>query len=68
MNDYIEIGALARPPSGKKYGKILHRQQVKITEKNNTFTFVVDEEPYQAGIDPFSLLVDRNPEDNLKDL
>ncbi|MBX2891411.1 MAG: hypothetical protein KF734_10815 [Saprospiraceae bacterium] len=66
VNDYIEIGAFAKPASGKKYGKILHRQRVRISQPLNTFTFVVDEKPDKAGVDPFSLLVDRNPEDNLK--
>lgn len=68
VNDYIEIGAFAKPPSGKKYGKTLHRQRVKISQRNNTFTFVVTEKPQKAGVDPFSLLIDRNPEDNLKEL
>jgi hypothetical protein len=68
VNDYIEIGAFAKPPSGKKYGKTLHRQRVKISQRNNTFMFVVTEKPHKAGVDPFSLLVDRNPEDNLKEL
>ncbi|MCK6695122.1 MAG: hypothetical protein L6Q97_23865, partial [Thermoanaerobaculia bacterium] len=68
VNDYIEIGAFAKPPSGKKYGKTLHRQRVKINQKDNKFTFIVHEKPEKAGVDPFSLLVDRNPEDNLKEL
>jgi aminopeptidase N len=68
VNDYIEIGAFAKPPSGKKYGKTLHRERVKISRKDNTFTFIVAEKPHNAGVDPFSLLVDRNPEDNLKEL
>jgi len=66
VNDYIEIGAFAKPASGKKYGKTLHRERVRISQPVNTFTFVVDEKPDKAGVDPFSLLVDRNPEDNLK--
>lgn len=68
VNDYIEIGAFAKPPSGKKYGKTLYRQRVKINQKDNKFTFIVNEKPEKAGVDPFSLLVDRNPEDNLKEL
>ena len=67
VNDYIEIGALAKPPSGKKYGKMLYRKRVRITQKENTFTFIVNEKPEKAGVDPFSLLIDRNPEDNLKE-
>jgi len=68
VNDYIEIGAFAKPEHDKKYGKTLYRQRVKITQKDNTFTFIVDAKPHKAGVDPFSLLVDRNPEDNLKEL
>ena len=68
LNDYIEIGAFAKPESGKKYGKTLYRQRVKITQHTSYFTFTVEEKPDKAGVDPFSLLVDRNPEDNLKEL
>ncbi len=68
LNDYIEVGAFAKPPAGKKYGKTLYRQRMKIDRTHNTFTFTVGEKPDKAGIDPFSLLVDRNPEDNMKKL
>ena len=68
LNDYIEIGAFAEPEKGKTYGKTLHRQRVKVTQKTNTFTFVVNEKPDKAGVDPFSLLIDRNPGDNVKDV
>jgi hypothetical protein len=30
------------------------------------FTFTVDELPDKAGIDPFRMLIDRVPSDNLK--
>lgn len=68
LNDYIEIGAFAAPADGKTYGKTLHRQRVKVTQAEQRFTFVVAEKPDKAGVDPFSLIVDRNPEDNMKDL
>jgi len=68
LNDYIEIGAFAKPEKGKTYGKTLHRQRVKVTQKTNTFTFVVNGKPDKAGVDPFSLLIDRNPGDNVKDV
>lgn len=67
LNDYIEIGAYAKPEGKKKYGKLLYRQRVKVTQAQNTFTFVVDEKPHKAGVDPFSLLVDLSPEDNMKE-
>ncbi|MBI3678896.1 MAG: ATP-binding cassette domain-containing protein [Acidobacteria bacterium] len=66
LNDWIEIGAFARPARGKRYGATLYRQQVKITAPRNTYTFTVGELPEKAGIDPFSLLVDRVLGDNLK--
>lgn len=65
-NKGSDIGAFAKPESDKKYGKTLYRQRVKIMQKNNIFTFLVDEKPEKAGIDPFSLLIDREPKDNWK--
>ena len=67
LNDYIEIGAYAKPAEKKKYGKLLYRQKVKVNKAQNTFTFIVDEKPHKAGVDPFSLLVDLSPEDNMKE-
>ena len=67
LNDYIEIGAYAKPEEKKKFGKLLYRQKVKVTKAQNTFTFIVDEKPQKAGIDPFSLLIDLSPEDNMKE-
>lgn len=66
INDWMEIGAFAKPPKGKKYGATLHRERVRITQPVNTFRFTVKEVPEKAGIDPFSLLIDRIPDDNLK--
>ena len=65
VNDYIEIGALAKAEKDKQ-PKILYRQKVKINKKQNVFTFIVNELPEEAGIDPAFLLIDRMPNDNLK--
>ncbi len=67
LNDYIEIGAFAKPAKDKKFGKLLYRQKVKINKAQNSFTFVVNEKPEKAGVDPFNLLVDLSPEDNMKE-
>ena len=64
-DDLVEVGAFAAPSKGKKYGKTLHRQSTAIKGKS-TIRFTVDELPEKAGIDPFHLLIDRLPEDNLK--
>ncbi len=66
LNDYIEIGAFGVPPKGKTYGKTLYRERIKMQKPVAEYTFVVNEKPDKAGIDPFSLLIDRNPGDNLK--
>ncbi len=68
LDDWIEIGAFAKPAKGKKYGATLHRERVKFTEGKRKFQFVTDEYPEQVGIDPFVLLMDRVPDDNMKKL
>jgi ABC-type transport system involved in multi-copper enzyme maturation permease subunit len=66
VDDWIEIGAFAKPPKGKKYGKVLHRERVKMKTGRASYTFQVDEIPDKAGIDPLHLLIDRIPDDNVK--
>lgn len=66
LNDWIEVGVFAKPEEGKKYGKALQLRRVKLNSRENTFTFLTKEQPWQAGIDPYYYLVDRVPEDNLK--
>ncbi len=39
---------------------------MKIDQEKKSFTFVVDEVPALAGVDPFLLLIDRLPDDNMK--
>jgi ABC-2 type transport system permease protein len=66
VNDWIDIGAFAKPPKGKKYGKTLYRERVLMKSGEGTYNFTVDEAPDKAGIDPFLLLIDRIPDDNTK--
>jgi hypothetical protein len=66
VNDYMDIGAFAKPGKNKKYGDTLYRERVHITQKESSFTFVADSLPDKAGIDPFALLIDRIPDDNTK--
>jgi ABC-2 type transport system permease protein len=35
VNDYIDIGAFARPAKNTKYGDTLYRQRVHITQKDS---------------------------------
>jgi ABC-2 type transport system permease protein len=66
VNDWIDIGAFAKPEKGKKYGRTLYRERLYLAQARSTHTFTVSELPDQAGVDPFLLLVDRIPDDNMK--
>jgi ABC-2 type transport system permease protein len=65
IHDLIEVGVF----KGKKDSEEpLHTEKVWITEPRTTLTYVVDEKPTRAAIDPYSKLIDRNPEDNWADV
>ncbi|WP_234734909.1 ABC transporter permease/M1 family aminopeptidase [Tellurirhabdus bombi] len=66
LNDWIDVGVYGKPADGKKLGKLLAIRRERIRNKTGKYTFLVKEEPYEAGIDPINLLVDRIPDDNLK--
>ena len=66
ISDYIDIAVFAKPETKKSIGKPMIYQRQKINQKENTFTFMVKEKPYQVGIDPYNYLVDRIPSDNVK--
>lgn len=66
-NDYIDIGVFSEEKNpGEKYGRPILVERHRISASDTSFTLVVDELPYQAGIDPNYLLVDRFPADNLQ--
>ena len=66
VNDWIDIGAFAKPGKDKKYGKTLYRERVHLTQNKSQYTFTTAELPDKAGIDPFLLLIDRVPDDNMR--
>jgi aminopeptidase N len=66
VDDWIDIGAFAKPAKGKKYGDTLYRDRIHMTLNNSTYTFTTASLPDKAGIDPFALLIDRIPDDNMK--
>jgi aminopeptidase N len=66
MADYIDIGIFAKPANDQNLGKVLLYKRLKLSKKDNTFTFRTNELPFEAGIDPYNYLVDRIPDDNLK--
>jgi ABC-2 type transport system permease protein len=66
LDDWIEIGAFAKPDKGRKYGRTLYRDRIHMNQTHGTYTFTVSELPDKAGVDPFNLLIDRVPDDNVK--
>jgi ABC-2 type transport system permease protein len=66
LDDWIEIGAFAKPEKGRKYGRTLYRDRIHMTQAHSTYTFTLNELPDKAGVDPFNLLIDRVPDDNVK--
>jgi len=49
VNDYIDVGVFTEPDNDLNAGKVLAYKRVKVNKKDNTYTFTVEEKPYQAG-------------------
>jgi ABC-2 type transport system permease protein len=64
MNDWIEIGVFGEDSEGEETE--LYREFHQLQSGPSTLTIEVDEDPKRAGIDPTVLLVDRNPDDNVR--
>lgn len=64
--DYIDVGIFAtQHTKGKSTeDKELLLQKVKMDQPEKTFTFIVNEKPLSAGIDPYNKLIDRTPDNN----
>src|SRR5579863_6537501 len=62
LDDRVDVGVFS---GTKEHLKPLELAKHHLTERDNTFTFVVNQTPTWAGIDPYNKLIDRNPEDNL---
>jgi hypothetical protein len=68
INDWIEIGVRAKAKDGEKIGKQIYSQMIKFDKSKSTYKVLVNELPYEAGIDPNFMLIDRIPGDNMKKL
>ena len=67
LDDWMDVGVFARGPSGKEADeKVLYLQRHRITTEDPTITVVVDQAPYEAGLDPYNKLIDRVSDDNRK--
>ncbi|MEO8589876.1 MAG: M1 family aminopeptidase [Flavobacteriales bacterium] len=66
MNDWIDVGFFSEPPPGKDDGELLYKKRERVVTGENTFTYHLPKQPYQAAVDPDHLFFDRVPEDNVK--
>lgn len=67
VDEFVDIGVFARPEGGKEADeKVLYLQKRHITGADTTIELVLEQAPYEAGIDPYNKLVDRDSNDNRK--
>lgn len=66
--DYMDIGVLSKNTRGRFSEKELYLKKELIKPGKTTFEVIVDEEPAKAGIDIYNKLIDRDSDDNLKDI
>ena len=65
----VEIGVFAETADVTADGqRTLYRNRHRVTDGEQTITVTVDEKPARAGIDPYTLLIDRETDDNLTDV
>ena len=65
MDEWVDVGVFARAADGKEDDeKVLYLKKMHVMQPETTFTVVVDEAPYEAGIDPYNKLVDTDSDDN----
>ena len=66
LNDYVFVGIYGPKVKKEKYEYENEWQYVKVKVNNiyNKYSFIVDEKPYQVGVDPYNILIDRDSNDN----
>jgi ABC-2 type transport system permease protein len=70
MNDYIDVGIFGENTINKDRRSMtnpLYLHKYRLTAGTHLITVIVRGKPKSAGIDPYNKLVDRQPNDNVKD-
>lgn len=71
MNDYMDIGIFAaetKNKEGRTQTNPLYIKKHRFTPGKHTLEIIVKGKPVKTGIDPYIKLIDRIPDDNVKDL
>ena len=66
LKDYVEVGVFMQNEDGEE--EVLYLEKHKITEINNEFSIEVNKKPTSVGIDPYNKLIDRDSDDNRKEV
>ena len=66
LNDWLEVGILGDTEvNGVEQEVPIYIEKVMIKDSLSTFTFIVDQKPTKAGIDPMNKFIDRDIDDNM---
>ena len=68
ISNWIDIGIMGEKDGETDVAEMIHLQKYEINQTDMTFTIVIDKKPLSVGIDPLNKLIDRNPDDNIKDV
>jgi len=69
VDDWVTIGVFGgETSSGDRLGKPLYTGRHRITAATQAIEVIVSEPPRRAAVDPYHLLVDRAPKDNVKEI
>ena len=68
LKDYVEVGVFgAKKIKGKhEYENELFNKKYLIDKINNKVSIIVNEKPFEVGVDPYNKLIDRDSNDNRK--
>jgi len=64
MKDWINVGIYAENLQGKD--SLIYYKKHYLDQKDNIISVEVDIKPSKAGIDPLNILIDKHPDDNVK--
>ena len=66
LDDWIDVGVFGEAGTGKSAPQVLYLQKHHVIGQNVTVTTTVGGRPVRAGIDPYNILIDRTPGDNVR--
>ena len=66
VDGLFDIALLGEKDEETKVREVLYLQKYAIDDTSSTIKIITDKKPHSVGIDPFNIMIDRNPDDNIK--